>query len=73
MEDVAAGTGDLTGLEILPTIVGLAPAGPVPPEAQGRPQPLLWAEKNWSGFVNWSHESNWCASPVVTKSGSQCV
>jgi FAD/FMN-containing dehydrogenase len=55
MEDVAAGTGDLTGLEILPTIVGLAPAGPVPPEAQGRPQPLLWAEKNWSGFVNWSH------------------
>lgn len=56
LEDVSTGEGVSTGLDVLPTIVGRSPDGPIPPEAQGRPQPLLWAEKNWSGFVHWSHD-----------------
>ena len=54
LEDVATGEGEWTGLDILPRIVGLAD-GPPPLAAQGRPQPLLWQQKNWSGFVQWSH------------------
>ena len=51
---MATGEGEWTGLDILPRIVGLAD-GPPPLAAQGRPQPLLWQQKNWSGFVQWSH------------------
>ena len=53
-EDLAAGEGSWTGLDLLPSIIGRVD-GPPPADAQGRLQPLRWQEKNWSGFVQWSH------------------
>ena len=54
-EDIATnGDGGWTGLEVFPEVVGVADGEP-PLLAQGRAQPRRWAEKNWSGYVTWSH------------------
>lgn len=69
LEDIAEQDGAWTGLEVLPTVVGRAD-GPAPPAAQGRRQPLLWAQMNWSGFTSWSYD---CGLTMATPSTAEEV
>ena len=48
LTEIITGEGDITGLEVFPTVMGLAD-GPAPLSAQGK----LTPSQNWAGNVVW--------------------